>query len=85
MRLCVLPYPHHTPIVADDPPEYRYLYLIPAVTFMGGYGVTTLGAYPEIHQLAYLAASLCCIGALTGLSAQSTCRLGGFTILVEFE
>merc|ERR1719184_295822 len=32
--------------------------------------------YPEIHQMGYLASGLCCIGALGGLSAQPTARLG---------
>jgi H+-translocating NAD(P) transhydrogenase len=31
---------------------------------------------PEIHQMAYLAASLCCVGALGGLSSQKTARIG---------
>jgi len=35
-----------------------------------------MGGYPEIHQMAYLASSLCCIGALAGLSSQSSSRLG---------
>lgn len=30
----------------------------------------------EVHQAAYLAASLCCVGALAGLSSQTTSRLG---------
>lgn len=60
----------------DDPPEFNYLYAIPALTFLGGYGACNLGDYPDIHQMAYLAASLCCVGALTGLSSQSTSRVG---------
>merc|ERR1711994_1176001 len=32
--------------------------------------------YPEVHQMAYLASGLACIGALGGLSAQPTARLG---------
>ncbi|KAK2193652.1 hypothetical protein NP493_9g04024 [Ridgeia piscesae] len=60
----------------DDPPEYTKLYLIPALSFLGAYGLATTGNYPDIHQMAYLASALCCIGSLTGLSAQSTCRLG---------
>jgi len=32
--------------------------------------------YGEIHNMAYLASSLCCVGALAGLSSQSTSRLG---------
>ncbi|CAL1537588.1 unnamed protein product [Lymnaea stagnalis] len=60
-----------------DPPEYTYLYGIPAATFLAGYGYcATAGTYPDIHQMAYLAASLCCVGALTGLSSQRTSRVG---------
>lgn len=61
----------------DDPPEYNYLYTIPAGTFLGGYFLAnTMGKYPHIHQMAYLAAGLCCVGALTGLARQDTCRIG---------
>lgn len=59
-----------------DPPEYNYLYGIPATAFIGGYAATAMSGYPESHQMAYLAASLCCVGALAGLSNQKTCRLG---------
>ncbi|KAG8234668.1 hypothetical protein J437_LFUL006557 [Ladona fulva] len=61
-----------------DPPEYGYLYGIPAAAFLGAYawGVTGGGASPELHQMAYLASSLCCVGALAGLSSQKTSRLG---------
>ncbi|XP_053630194.1 NAD(P) transhydrogenase, mitochondrial-like isoform X1 [Cherax quadricarinatus] len=59
-----------------DPPEFNYLYAIPAATFIGGYAATAAGGYTESHQMAYLAASLCCVGALAGLSNQKTCRLG---------
>lgn len=59
-----------------DPPEYKSLYGIPAAVFLGGYGYAALSEMPEIHQMAYLAASLCCVGALAGLSSQKTSRLG---------
>lgn len=59
-----------------DPPEYNYLYGIPAIAFLGGYGYAALANLPEIHQMAYLASSLCCVGALAGLSSQTTSRLG---------
>lgn len=60
-----------------DPPEYNYLYGIPAAAFLGGYGLTAVhGGYPDIHQMTYLAAGLCCVGALTGLSSQQTSRVG---------
>lgn len=59
-----------------DPPEYNTLYGIPAAAFLGGYAYAALQNFPEIHQMAYLAASLCCVGALGGLSSQKTARLG---------
>lgn len=59
-----------------DPPDYNSLYAIPAVGFLGAYGWATLNGLAEIHQAAYLAASLCCVGALAGLSSQATSRLG---------
>ncbi|CAG7787017.1 unnamed protein product [Allacma fusca] len=60
----------------DDLPEHSYLYGIPASVFIGGYIWAAAKGYPEIHQLAYLGSSLCCVGALAGLSAQKTSRLG---------
>lgn len=59
-----------------DPPEYNMLYGIPATTFLAGYGYAAYSNFPEIHQMAYLTASLCCVGALAGLSSQKTSRLG---------
>jgi len=61
---------------STDPPEYNYLYGLPATTFLGAYGWAVSQGYPEVHQMAYLASSLCCVGALAGLSAQPTARLG---------
>jgi len=59
-----------------DPPEHSMLLGIPAATFLGAYGYAMSQGYPEVHQMAYLASGLCCIGALGGLSAQPTARLG---------
>merc|ERR1739844_575278 len=59
-----------------DPPEHNYLYGIPAATFLASYGWAVSQGYPEVHQMAYLASSLCCVGALAGLSSQPTARLG---------
>merc|ERR1712172_102686 len=59
-----------------DPPEYNYLYGLPAAAFMASYGYAISQGYPEVHQMAYLASSLCCVGALAGLSGQKTARLG---------
>uniref|UniRef100_A0A8C2DNH2 NAD(P) transhydrogenase, mitochondrial n=1 Tax=Cyprinus carpio TaxID=7962 RepID=A0A8C2DNH2_CYPCA len=58
-----------------DPPEYNYLYLLPAGLFVGGYGVALQSGY-NIEQMMYLGSGLCCVGALAGLSTQSTARLG---------
>ncbi|XP_055377553.1 NAD(P) transhydrogenase, mitochondrial-like [Condylostylus longicornis] len=60
----------------DDPPEYNGLYGIPAAVFLGGYGYAAFQNLPEVHQMTYLAASLCCVGALAGLSSQKTARVG---------
>ncbi|KAK4879614.1 hypothetical protein RN001_007760 [Aquatica leii] len=60
----------------DDPPEYSSLYALPAALFLGGYGWAASQGLSEIHQAAYLASSLCCVGALAGLSSQKTSRLG---------
>merc|ERR1711963_920296 len=59
-----------------DPPEYNYLYGIPAAAFLASYGYAVAQGYPEIHQIAYLGSGLCCVGALAGLSSQPTARLG---------
>ncbi|KAH1013274.1 hypothetical protein HUJ04_002283 [Dendroctonus ponderosae] len=59
-----------------DPPDYNILYGIPAAVFLGGYGYAAMSGLAEVHQAAYLAASLCCVGALAGLSSQATARLG---------
>merc|ERR1712002_839610 len=59
-----------------DPPEYNYLYGLPAAAFLSSYGWAVSQGYAEVHQMAYLASGLACIGALGGLSAQPTARLG---------
>ncbi|XP_039733021.1 NAD(P) transhydrogenase, mitochondrial [Pteropus medius] len=58
-----------------DPPEYNYLYLLPAGTFVGGYLSALYSGY-NIEQIMYLGSGLCCVGALAGLSTQGTARLG---------
>lgn len=60
----------------SDPPEYNYLYAIPAAAFLGGYLTAYMHGYPDIQQMGYLGASLCCVGALSGLSSQTTSRQG---------
>uniref|UniRef100_A0A8C6RVW7 proton-translocating NAD(P)(+) transhydrogenase n=1 Tax=Nannospalax galili TaxID=1026970 RepID=A0A8C6RVW7_NANGA len=58
-----------------DPPEFNYLYLIPAGTFVGGYLAALYSGY-NIEEIMYLGSGLCCVGALGGLSTQGTARLG---------
>ena len=59
-----------------DPDEHNYLYAIPAVLS----SAALLNAYytdaSTVYQMGYLAASLSCIGGITGLAAQSTARIG---------
>lgn len=59
-----------------DPPEYNYLYGIPAAILIGGYGASYMAGIPEATQVTYLASGLCCIGGIWGLSKQSTARMG---------
>ena len=59
-----------------DPPEHTHLMGIPAAAFLASYGYGVANGYPEILSNGYLASGLCCIGALGGLSAQPTTRLG---------
>ncbi|CAL8404000.1 unnamed protein product [Boreogadus saida] len=58
-----------------DPPEYNYLYALPGAAFIGGYGASVAAGY-SIEQMVYLGSGMCCVGALAGLSAQRTSRLG---------
>uniref|UniRef100_A0A4W3K0F9 NAD(P) transhydrogenase, mitochondrial n=1 Tax=Callorhinchus milii TaxID=7868 RepID=A0A4W3K0F9_CALMI len=58
-----------------DPPEYNYLYMLPGAVFVGGYGAALAGGY-TLEQMMYLGSGLCCVGALAGLSAQKSSRLG---------
>ncbi|XP_002738525.1 NAD(P) transhydrogenase, mitochondrial-like [Saccoglossus kowalevskii] len=59
-----------------DPNEYNSLYGIPAAAFMAAYLGATYAGYSNVHALSYLASSLCCVGALGGLSTQATARRG---------
>ena len=59
-----------------DPEEHNYLYGIPAaLTSAGLFYAYSTGAV-SVFQMGYLAASLCCIGGITGLASQKTARIG---------
>ncbi|KAL1761733.1 NAD(P) transhydrogenase beta subunit-domain-containing protein [Schizophyllum commune] len=59
-----------------DPPEYNWLYAIPATVFTGGFLAAASTGMAGLVQAGYLTSSLLCIGSLTGLSAQATARHG---------
>lgn len=61
---------------ATDPPSYNYLYGVPTAAFTGGYIYSILNGLPQTTQVAYLASSVFCILALSGLASQSTARVG---------
>ncbi|SPQ97116.1 unnamed protein product (mitochondrion) [Plasmodiophora brassicae] len=57
-----------------DPPDYAYLYALPAAAFGGAYlsGVQIA----DVHAMGFLTSSLLCIASLSCLSSQSTARVG---------
>lgn len=59
-----------------DPPEYPWLYALPAALFGGGYVVAASTGMAGLVQAGYLASSLLCIGSLSGLASQLTARQG---------
>lgn len=59
-----------------DPPEYNYLFGIPAVVLLGSYSHGMLYGFEQIHGIAALTSSLCCVGAISGLSSQNSARIG---------
>jgi len=61
-----------------DPSEYERLWLIPGVGVPAAYlGATYLGyGGPALNAAAGLAAAALCIGAIGGLSSQTTARMG---------
>ena len=59
-----------------DPPEYPWLYAVPAVVFGGGYIAAASTGMAGLVQAGYLASSMLCIGSLSGLASQSTARTG---------
>ena len=60
----------------EDPPEYNYLYAIPALAMLGGYAGARYMGFSDLHQMACLASAICCISSIGGLSTQDTARLG---------
>ncbi|KAI9933148.1 hypothetical protein MW887_007619 [Aspergillus wentii] len=61
---------------ATDPPEYPWLYAIPAALFGGGFAVAASTGMAGLVQAGYLVSSLLCIGSISGLASQQTARRG---------
>ncbi|KAL3959356.1 hypothetical protein ACCO45_007518 [Purpureocillium lilacinum] len=59
-----------------DPPEYPWLYGIPAVLFGGGFIAAASTGAAGLVQAGYLASSVLCIGSISGLASQATARMG---------
>lgn len=59
-----------------DPPEYSWLYGVPAVVFTGAFLAAASTGMAGLVQAGYLTSSFLCIGSLAGLSSQATARQG---------
>ncbi|KAG1891112.1 PNTB-domain-containing protein [Suillus subluteus] len=59
-----------------DPPEYSWLYGIPAVVFTGGFLAAASTGMAGLVQAGYLTSSMLCIASLSGLGSQATARQG---------
>ena len=59
-----------------DPPEYTWLYSIPAAVFGTGFVYAASTGLGGLVQAGYFLSTMLSIGALTGLSSQTTARLG---------
>lgn len=59
-----------------DPPEYQWLYAIPAALTGAGFIAAASTGMGGIVQAGYLVSSVLCIGSLTGLASQATARAG---------
>lgn len=59
-----------------DPEEHNYLYAIPGAVSVAAILAAQSTGVISVYQMGYLAASLCCIGGITGLASQSTARVG---------
>ena len=59
-----------------DPPEFSWLYSIPAAVFGTGFVWAASSGLGGMVQAGYFLSTMFSIGALTGLSSQSTARIG---------
>ncbi|RLL96171.1 hypothetical protein CFD26_106092 [Aspergillus turcosus] len=59
-----------------DPPEYPWLYAIPAVIFGGGFIAAASTGMAGLVSAGYLVSTLLCISSISGLASQQTARRG---------
>ncbi|KAL2760411.1 hypothetical protein ACRALDRAFT_1073728 [Sodiomyces alcalophilus JCM 7366] len=59
-----------------DPPEYPWLYAIPAAVFGGGFIAAASTGAAGLVQAGYLISSVLCIGSISSLASQATARMG---------
>lgn len=59
-----------------DPPEYPWLYAIPAAVFGGGFIAAASTGMAGLVPAGYLVSSILCIGSISGLASQQTARRG---------
>lgn len=59
-----------------DPPEYPWLYAVPAALFGGGFIAAASTGAAGLVQAGYLISSVLCIGSISGLASQATARMG---------
>lgn len=59
-----------------DPPEYPWLYAIPAALCGGGYIAAAATGATFLVQAGYATSSVLCISSLSSLASQSTARMG---------
>ncbi|OCH88212.1 PNTB-domain-containing protein [Obba rivulosa] len=59
-----------------DPPEYAWLYAIPAAVYTGGFLWAASTGMSGLVQAGYLTSSVLCISSISGLASQTTARQG---------
>ncbi|KAI0780954.1 PNTB-domain-containing protein [Trametes elegans] len=61
---------------ATDPPEFAWLYGIPAIVYTGGFLFAASTGMSGLVQAGYLTSSVLCISSISGLASQTTARQG---------
>ncbi|KAG7132017.1 hypothetical protein HYQ45_009540 [Verticillium longisporum] len=59
-----------------DPPEYPWLYAVPAAVFGGGFVAAAATGAAGLVQAGYMVSSVLCISSLSCLASQATARMG---------